>query len=164
MAKSKGISLKKRHGQNFLREERYVYSMFDAVTLTDTTSVLEIGCGDGFLTRAILKNSIARLRVYEIDEEWVRYIAETVLDEVGITVNKNAIPFDTRPPYDPSGIRIGTPSMTSRGMKEADMEIIASIMADVIANPNDDSLKQRCHSQVRSLCEQYPIYPSLSYT
>ncbi len=91
-------------------------------------------------------------------------IAETVLDEVGITVNKNAIPFDTRPPYDPSGIRIGTPSMTSRGMKEADMEIIASIMADVIANPNDDSLKQRCHSQVRSLCERYPIYPSLSYT
>lgn len=81
MAKSKGISLKKRHGQNFLREERYVYSMFDAVTLTDTASVLEIGCGDGFLTRAILKNSIARLRVYEIDEEWVRYIAETVLDD-----------------------------------------------------------------------------------
>lgn len=81
MVKSKGISLKKRYGQNFLRDERFVHSMFDAVTLTDSTSVLEIGCGDGFLTRAILRTSIARLRVYEIDEEWVRYIKDTVKDD-----------------------------------------------------------------------------------
>ena len=81
MAKSKGIALKKRHGQNFLRDERFVHCMFDAVTLTKQSSVLEIGCGDGFLTRAILRNPIERLRVYEIDEEWVRYIKETVKDE-----------------------------------------------------------------------------------
>lgn len=55
--------------------------MFDAVTLDNSSNILEIGCGDGFLTRAILRNPIARLRVYEIDEEWVRYISETVKDD-----------------------------------------------------------------------------------
>ncbi len=91
-------------------------------------------------------------------------IAEKALDEIGITVNKNAIPFDTRPPYDPSGIRIGTPSMTTRGMKESDMEAIANIMARVIDDPTNPVIKEWAHSEVRSLCKQYPIYPTLSYT
>ena len=80
MAKSKGISLKKRYGQHFLRDEQYLHSMFDAVTLDAATSVLEIGCGDGFLTRAILRHPIARLRVYEIDGEWVAYIKDNITD------------------------------------------------------------------------------------
>lgn len=91
-------------------------------------------------------------------------LAEKVLDEVGMTVNKNAIPFDTRPPYDPSGIRIGTPSMTTRGMKESDMATIADIMARVLNEPENEMTKEWAREQVRSLCEQYPIYPSLSYT
>ncbi len=80
MARSKGISLKKHYGQHFLRDERYVHIMLDAVRIDTSTNVLEIGCGDGFLTRAILRNPIARLRVYEIDEEWVGYIKDTIQD------------------------------------------------------------------------------------
>ncbi len=80
MARSKGISLKKKYGQHFLRDERYLHVMLDAVVLDSTTSVLEIGCGDGFLTRAILRHPIARLRVYEIDPEWVEFVTKTIPD------------------------------------------------------------------------------------
>jgi 16S rRNA (adenine1518-N6/adenine1519-N6)-dimethyltransferase len=80
VAKSQGISLKKRYGQHFLRDERYPDIMFDAVSLTPESSVLEIGCGDGFLTRAILHHPIARLWVYEIDEEWASYVASEIKD------------------------------------------------------------------------------------
>ena len=66
--KSSGIALKKRHGQNFLRDSQYLACIFDAVHLTPQSSVFEIGCGEGFLTRAILAHDIARLWVYEIDE------------------------------------------------------------------------------------------------
>lgn len=80
MVRSKGIALKKKYGQHFLRDDQYVHAMFSAVDLTDQTSVLEIGCGDGFLTRAILGNPIARLWVYEIDKEWVDYLNQTIND------------------------------------------------------------------------------------
>lgn len=80
MARAKGVFLKKRYGQHFLRDERYLEVMFQAVSLDDQSSVLEIGCGDGFLTRGILRHNIAHLRVYEIDDEWVNYIKETIKD------------------------------------------------------------------------------------
>lgn len=72
--KSYGISLKKKHGQNFLRDESVVCVMLDRVTLTHTTSVLEIGPGDGFLTAAILQTPINRLWSFEIDPEWVSHL------------------------------------------------------------------------------------------
>ncbi|MBI4252695.1 serine hydroxymethyltransferase [Candidatus Uhrbacteria bacterium] len=90
-------------------------------------------------------------------------IAEKTLDEVGITVNKNTIPFDTRSPYDPSGIRIGTPSLTTRGMKESEVAIIADVINRVLHHPDDDALKRRCHQIIKDLCAQFPIYPDLSY-
>ncbi len=80
MARAKGVFLKKKYGQHFLRDERYLEVMFQAVSLDEASSVLEIGCGDGFLTRAILCHNIAHLRVYEIDDEWVQYIKETIKD------------------------------------------------------------------------------------
>lgn len=88
-------------------------------------------------------------------------VAEHALDAAGITVNKNMIPFDTRPPLDPSGIRIGTPALTTRGMREAEMKTIAHWIAQVVKAPTDHALLERIRGEVRSLCEQFPApaYP-----
>jgi glycine hydroxymethyltransferase len=82
--------------------------------------------------------------------------AEAALDAAGITVNKNMIPYDTRAPLDPSGIRIGTPALTTRGLKEPEMKRIGAWIADVLAAPDDEVVRQRIHGQVRELCAQFP--------
>jgi glycine hydroxymethyltransferase len=83
-------------------------------------------------------------------------IAEQSLERAGITVNKNMIPFDTRPPLDPSGIRIGTPALTTRGMREPEMRTIADWIGQVLAAPEDRALAERIYSNVRDLCQQFP--------
>jgi len=83
---------------------------------------------------------------------------EQALDEAGITVNKNAIPFDQNPPLTPSGIRIGTPALTTRGMKEAEMEGIGGWIADVLDNINDTNVQKRVRKEVEALCERFPLY------
>lgn len=87
--------------------------------------------------------------------------AETVLDEVGITVNKNTIPFDPETPFVTSGIRLGTPAVTSRGMKEQEMEEIASLISDALTGSGDKLLMERIKKRVRALCDKFPLYPSL---
>lgn len=82
--------------------------------------------------------------------------AEHALDAAGITVNKNMIPFDPRKPLDPSGIRIGTPALTTRGMKEAEMRRIAGWITDVLTHPDDTAVADRVRGGVRELCRQYP--------
>src|SRR5690606_15123020 len=89
--------------------------------------------------------------------------AERVLDEVRITVNKNAIPFDPTSPFVTSGIRIGTPAATTRGMDQEAMKTIASIIASVLKSPNDESVKERARAKVQELTERYPLYDGLSY-
>ena len=86
--------------------------------------------------------------------------AEQALDSSGITVNKNAIPFDTNPPLTPSGIRIGTPALTTRGMKEGEMEAIGDWIADVLDSINDASVHRRVKKEVETLCEKFPLYRS----
>lgn len=76
-----GIPLQKKYGQHFLKDESVVTCMLDAVTLTSTSSVFEIGCGNGFLTRAILQHPLARLWVFEIDEAWAAHVREQLPDE-----------------------------------------------------------------------------------
>jgi glycine hydroxymethyltransferase len=83
-------------------------------------------------------------------------VAEEALDAAGITVNKNMIPFDTRPPLDPSGVRIGTPALTTRGMKEPEMKRIAGWIAEVLAHPDDAAVRDRVRGGVRELCQQFP--------
>jgi glycine hydroxymethyltransferase len=83
--------------------------------------------------------------------------AQTVLDEVGITLNMNAIPDDTRKPMDPSGIRFGTPAITTRGFKEEDCKVVARLMIEVLKNKDDESVKRRVHEEIKALANKFPI-------
>jgi glycine hydroxymethyltransferase len=85
--------------------------------------------------------------------------AEKALGEAGITVNKNAIPFDTNPPMKPSGIRIGTPALTTRGMKEADMKTVGNWIAEALDHRTDSAALKKIRKQVEELAEQFPLYP-----
>ncbi|MEW5948042.1 MAG: serine hydroxymethyltransferase [Thermodesulfobacteriota bacterium] len=87
--------------------------------------------------------------------------AERALDEAGITVNKNAIPFDTKGPQITSGIRIGTPAVTSRGMREEEMTTIGRLMTLVLGNLDSEKVRREVRQEVRSLCERFPLYPGL---
>jgi glycine hydroxymethyltransferase len=84
--------------------------------------------------------------------------AQEALDLAAITINKNGIPFDTQGPQITSGIRIGTPAVTTRGMKEKEMRLIASYIADVIKNINDDRMIKAVAEKVKNLCAQFPLY------
>jgi glycine hydroxymethyltransferase len=85
-------------------------------------------------------------------------VAEASLGKAGITVNKNAIPFDQNPPMVASGIRVGTPALTTRGMREAQMEQIGAMIARVLAAPDDDRVIGMVKTEVEQLCRQFPLY------
>jgi glycine hydroxymethyltransferase len=84
--------------------------------------------------------------------------AEHALGQAGITVNKNAIPFDANPPMKPSGIRIGTPAMTTRGMKEPEMRVIAGWIVTALEHRNDAAKLEKIRGEVRELAERFPLY------
>ncbi|MSO29438.1 MAG: serine hydroxymethyltransferase [Acidobacteria bacterium] len=86
-------------------------------------------------------------------------VAEAALGKAGITVNKNAIPFDQNPPMVASGVRIGTPAMTTRGMREPEMDQIGDLIARVLAAPEDDRALGAVKNEVERLCRKFPLYP-----
>lgn len=85
-------------------------------------------------------------------------VAEALLDEVNITANKNGIPYDPEKPFVTSGVRIGTPAITSRGFVEEDMKEIAALIAAVLKNPEDEAVKADAQARVKALTDKYPIY------
>ena len=88
--------------------------------------------------------------------------AARALDEAGITLNKNVIPFETRSPYVTSGIRIGTPIVTTRGMREGEMTQIAAWIDRVLSNMNDETVREQVAGEVREFCATYPVRPEIS--
>jgi glycine hydroxymethyltransferase len=87
-------------------------------------------------------------------------VAETALDKAGITVNKNTVPNETRSPFVTSGLRVGTPAVTTRGMKEPEMKRIAEYIDRVLQAPEDDSVLRAVRSDVRALANEFPLYPA----
>ena len=85
-------------------------------------------------------------------------LAQNLLDEVGITANKNTIPFEKLSPFVTSGIRLGSPALTTRGFKEEDMVEVANIIALVLDNPEDEAARQQARERVAALCAKYPLY------
>ncbi len=88
-------------------------------------------------------------------------VAQTVLDEIGITANRNTIPFETLSPFVTSGIRLGSPALTTRGFKEDDFKEVADIISAVVKNPEDAAIKADCAKRVQALCVKYPLYNDL---
>ena len=90
-------------------------------------------------------------------------VAEAALGRAGITVNKNAIPFDKNPPMVASGIRVGTPAVTTRGMGEAEMDEIAALIGRVLATPDTETVVNGVRRDVEALCRKFPLYPTLTH-
>ncbi|WP_378951112.1 serine hydroxymethyltransferase [Pelosinus sp. sgz500959] len=84
--------------------------------------------------------------------------AEKLLDKIGVTVNKNSIPFDPASPFVTSGIRLGTAALTSRGMKDADMEIVGDIIGMVLNHPTDSEVQEQAVNMIADLCKKHPLY------
>jgi glycine hydroxymethyltransferase len=84
--------------------------------------------------------------------------AEKALEDAGITVNKNMVPFDDQSPFITSGIRIGTPALTTRGMKESEMEIIGDLIDQVLMNIGNESVYHQVRSTIHEMCKQFPLY------
>ena len=97
------------------------------------------------------------LRESELDGQQ----AEDRLDEVGITVNRNAVPFDPRPPAVSSGLRVGTPALATRGFQADDFREVGKIMAEALTADFTDSLRSELSERSRALAERYPLYPHL---
>lgn len=89
--------------------------------------------------------------------------AEQLLSEVNITANKNTVPFDPESPFVTSGLRLGSPAMTTRGLGTGEFTQIANIIADRLTAPEDDSIASDCRRRVAALCDRFPLYPQLSY-
>ena len=88
-------------------------------------------------------------------------LAEAALGKAGITVNKNAIPFDKNPPLVASGIRVGTPAVTTRGMREPEMEIVGELITRALKTPEDEGALAMVRAEVEALCRKFPLYPEI---
>ena len=146
---AKAVAFKEAMSEEFKDYQRQV--VFNATALADTLK------NNGF--ELISDGTDNHLMLVDFRKsEMTGKQAEALLDEVGITVNKNKVPFDERSPFVTSGIRIGTPAVTTRDMKEGEMVKIGELIAEVLHNLNNESIKDGVKKEVRLLCDKFPLY------
>ena len=134
------------------------FRAYQEQTLANATALAEAMIAQGF--RLVSGGTDTHVMLVDVAVKGLTgKVAEAVLDKAGLTVNKNAIPFDTRSPMVTSGIRLGSPALTTRGMREAEMRTVAALIAEVLADVEDAGRQARVAGKVRELCAAYPLYP-----
>jgi glycine hydroxymethyltransferase len=146
---AKAVALKEAQSAAFREYQQNIVT--NAATLADTLIDRGLELVSGGTDNHLMLVDLTRLGITGRD-------AEAALGRAGITVNKNAVPFETRSPHITSGIRIGTPYITSRGMKTEQMQIIGRLIADVLRNADNEALVKKARQQVQSLCDAFPLY------
>ncbi len=149
---AKAVALKEAMGEEF--------QAYQAQIIKNAAVLAEKLMNDGFnLVSGGTDNHLLLLDLR--NKNLTGKVAEKLLDDIGVTVNKNAIPFDPESPFVTSGIRIGTPAVTSRGMQEDAMLVIGEILATVLNNPEDALAKTKATGMVAKLTKKYPLYADL---
>jgi len=146
---SKAVAFKEALGDDFRAYQQQV--------VTNTRILAETLTSNGF--RLVSGGSDNHLVLVDLSgKNLTGAEAEHVLEQAGITVNKNSIPFDTQPPTVTSGVRIGTPAVTTRGLKEKEMEEIGGHIAELLTAPRDAGLISRVQGRIREICREFPLY------
>jgi glycine hydroxymethyltransferase len=146
---AKAVALKEALTDDFKRYQARIVR--NAQTLAET--LLEAGF------RLVSGGTDNHLMLVDLTETGITgKEAQETLDRTGITINKNAIPYDKKGPHVTSGIRIGTPAVTTRGMKEAEMKQIGGLITDVLKNIHNEKRLAEVREEVTSLCRRFPLY------
>jgi glycine hydroxymethyltransferase len=141
----------------FLQAMRPEFVQYSRQVMANAKTLAAGLAGAGF--RVVSGGTDTHLMLVDVFAKGVRgKEAESALDRAYITANKNAIPFDTNPPLNPSGMRFGSPAVTTRGFKEAEMELVAALIAQVLENPSSEQNLTEVRRQVAGLTEQFPLY------
>lgn len=147
---AKGVAFLEALDESFVTYQKQVVKNAQALS----KALTEIGC------RVVSGGTDNHLLLVDVKSHYgiTGLKAETVLHEIGITCNKNGLPFDTEKPHYASGIRLGTPAVTTRGFKEEDMKIIAEIIDQVLTNIDHEDILKEAHEKVLKLTKKYPLY------
>jgi glycine hydroxymethyltransferase len=133
------------------------FKTYAAQTVANAKALAEALAGEGY--RIVSGGTDTHLMLVDVFAKGILGSeAELALGKAGITVNKNAIPYDTNPPLKPSGVRFGTPALTTRGMREREMRQIATWIAEALEHRNDDAKLKSLHGKVSEMAEQFPLY------
>lgn len=137
------------------------FSEYAHQVVANASALAEALAGEGFrLVSGGTDNHLMVVDLQPFDAELTGKVAQAKLDEAGITLNKNTVPDDPRSPFVTSGVRIGTPSVTTQGMTESEMPVIASLIARALRDRDDEATLQSVRADVADLCAQFPAYPN----
>jgi glycine hydroxymethyltransferase len=149
---AKAVSFKEASSSGFREYQEQIVT--NARALAETLSSEEFNLVSGGTDNHLMLVDLSKEKITGKE-------AANLLEEAGIVVNKNLIPFDKQTPYETSGLRPGTPAITTRGMGEKEMKKIGKMMSRVLHNPEDPSLRKEVKEEVRELCKQFPVYGDL---
>jgi glycine hydroxymethyltransferase len=134
------------------------FAVYQKQTVANAARLAAVIASHGF--RLVSGGTDNHLMLVDVFSKGVTGKAATAaLGKAGITVNQNTIPFDQNPPLVASGIRVGTPAVTTRGMAEGEMEVVGDLIARVLAAPDDGHVHSMVRAEVEALCRKFPLYP-----